>query len=137
FDLGAPRVAEVPGEADVVRDLVEPGRLELRHDPFLQRCVDAEECVLDGVLGVFARAQVRVAVAVQLRSEALVQISCRSVGALVWTTGSGICAQSSVSSPWGRRKKYPVVTKCTPLLSAERLQNICNRTVLGPAVTGT
>ena len=54
LDLGPPRVSEVSREADVVGDLVEPGRLELGHDALPQRCIDAQEGVLDSILGVFA-----------------------------------------------------------------------------------
>jgi hypothetical protein len=61
-------------EADVVGDLVEPGRLELRHDALLERRVDPEEDVLDRVLGVLARAELPEAVALDLRAVVLVEL---------------------------------------------------------------
>jgi hypothetical protein len=52
LDVRAPLGPETPGKADVVRDLVQPGRLELGYDAFAQRCVHAKKRVLHGVLGI-------------------------------------------------------------------------------------
>jgi len=59
-----------------VRDLVEPGCLELGNDALLQRPVDTQEGVLDRILGVLARAQLPSAIALDLSAVLLVQPGC-------------------------------------------------------------
>ena len=81
LEASAPGLAEPAREADVVGDLVEPGRLELGDDAFLESAIDAQERVLDRVLGVFARAQLPLTVALDLRAVLLVQPGCFRVGA--------------------------------------------------------
>ena len=60
-------------EADVVRDLEEPRRLELRHDAALDPAERVQEGALDGVLGLLARAELVQAVAEDLVRVLLVE----------------------------------------------------------------
>src|SRR5204863_2362219 len=71
---------------NVVRNLEEPGRLELGDDAALQTAERVHERRLNRVLGLLARAELVQAVPVDLRRVALVEIpgrgSARSVGSL-------------------------------------------------------
>jgi hypothetical protein len=61
-------------QADVVGDLVEPGRLELGDDALAERRIDAEKDVLDRVFGILARAELANAVALDLCAVLLVKL---------------------------------------------------------------
>ena len=71
----APRGAAAR-EADVVGDLEEPRRLELRHDAALDPAERVQERALDGVLGLLPRAELVQAVAEDLVRVLLVEGAC-------------------------------------------------------------
>jgi hypothetical protein len=81
LDPRAPRRTQPAREADVVRDLVEPGCLELGNDALLQRPVDAQEGFLDSVLGILARAKLPSAITLDLSAVPFVQPGCIRLGA--------------------------------------------------------
>src|SRR5207248_1944203 len=64
-------------QADVLGDLVEPRRLELRVDAALDPAERVQEGRLRCVLGLFAAAQLMQAVRVDLARVPLVEIACR------------------------------------------------------------
>ena len=73
LDLPAAPGGAPAREAHVVRDLEEPGGLELGDDPALQTAEGVHERRLEGVLGLLARAQLVQAVAVDLGGVLLVE----------------------------------------------------------------
>src|SRR5439155_12259278 len=80
LDEAAARPRPPPGQTDVLGDLVEPGRLELRDDAALESAEGVQERRLDGVLGFFAVAQLQEAVGEDLAAEALVEVARRLGG---------------------------------------------------------
>ena len=94
-----------PGEADVVRDLEEPGGLELGNDPAREPAEGVHEGRLDGVLGLLSRAQLVHAVAEDLIRVALVEDT------------RGLCARGggpfdTGRSTDGRNCGQPVLLDC-------------------------
>src|SRR5439155_25017208 len=75
-----PRV--LPREADVLRDLVEPRRLELGHDAALEAAESVQERRLSRVLRLLAVAELDEAVGEDLPAEALVEVT-RALGGRV------------------------------------------------------
>ena len=73
LDPAAPERGAVARQAHVLGDLEQPRRLGLRDDPALERAERVQERRLDRVLGLLARAELRVAEAVQLMRVALVE----------------------------------------------------------------
>src|SRR5205085_7495170 len=73
LDPAAPEGGAMPREADVLGDLEQPRRLGLRHDAALERAERVQERGLHRVLRLLARAELRVAEAVQLMRVALVE----------------------------------------------------------------
>src|SRR5262249_24523087 len=90
-------------QADVVRDLEQPRRLDLGDDAALQATERVHERRLDGVFGLLARAELVQAVAEDLRGVALVQIAGRvraGGGGVLHPSGSAVlrnCCQPGSS----------------------------------------
>ena len=103
----------VAGEADVLGDLEQPGRLGLRHDTAAQAAERVQERVLDRVLGLLARAELVQAVAVDLARVALVEIACevgfgRREGAIRRLThGLWTVLLPRPHSRWRTRRRVP------------------------------
>ena len=77
LDPAPPPRGAASRQADVVRDLEQPGRLELRLDPAPKAAEGVEERALHGVLGLLARAELVEAVAEDLRRVPLVELMRR------------------------------------------------------------
>ena len=77
LDPPAPTRRPPPRQTDVVRDLEEPCGFDLRHDPATQRAECVHERRLNGVLSLFARAEVMQAIAEDLPGEAFVEVARR------------------------------------------------------------
>src|SRR5262249_2326196 len=92
------------------------GALVLRNDPLTQRRVDAEEGLLDGVLGLLGGAQAPAAEAEQLRSVLLVEPRRLVPGGRDARRHRCHCDRSYRR----RRKRRPYAARCAALASSAR-----------------